>query len=74
MVEPEPEVWVRVQQTQFVGQASCTNKQKDLMDQIVLEPEPKTFKMVEPEPEFLVPVPQSTALAESSLRCHAALQ
>jgi len=44
------------------------------MDQIVLEPEPKTFKMVEPEPEFLVPVPQSTALAESNLRCHAALQ
>jgi len=26
MVEPEPESWVTVPQTKFVGQADCTNK------------------------------------------------
>jgi len=43
----EPEIWVLVPQTLFVGQASCTNKSNGfqfLVDQIVLELKPKTFR------------------------------
>jgi len=41
-MEPEPGIWVPVPQTQFVGQASCTNHVFLVsMDQVVLEPEPE---------------------------------
>jgi len=46
MPEPEPEIWVPAQQTYFVEQASCTknNVFLFLLDHIVLELEPQTFR------------------------------
>ena len=68
--EPGPEIWVPVQQTQFVGQASCTNttmafsfqwtKSFWSRNQIFLEvgAGAKKVRCLEPEPEILVPAPQ----------------
>jgi len=44
-MEPEPEISVPIPQPLFVGQASCTNNTMvfSLMDQTVLQTEPKIF-------------------------------
>jgi len=67
MVEPEPEIWVRIQQTKFVEQGSCTNntivffsfqwtklfwsRSQQLLDVGV---EAKIFRCPEPEIEIWV--------------------
>jgi len=57
-MEPEPEIWVPVPQIYFVAQASYTNNTSffsDFLDQIVLEPGPKTSRCWSRSQKNLVP-------------------